>query len=63
MKIDIKNRNIGKYKNLCFNLGYVWDDEFKVVRDPFTAECKDVNSRRAWLIKQRFESLWNLTVD
>ena len=63
LKIDIKNRDIGKYKNLCFNLGYVWDDEFKVVRDPFTSECKDVNSRRAWLIKQSFKSLWNITVE
>ena len=63
LEIDIKNRSIGKYKNLCFNLMYVWDDEFKVVRDPFASECADVNNRRTWLMKQSFESLWNIVVE
>jgi len=60
--IDIKNRKIGKYKSLCFNLMYVWDDEFKVVRDPLATECSDENIRQTWLTKQSFESLWMVQV-
>ena len=61
--IDIKNRKIGKYKSLCFNLMYVWDDEFKVVRDPLATECSDENIRKTWLTKQSFESLWTVQVE
>jgi hypothetical protein len=58
-KLDIrmKNKILGKYKDLCFELMYVWDEEFGVIRDPMATKCAD-GMLEQWLNKQGFESLW-----
>ena len=58
-KLDIrmKNKILGKYKDLCFDLMYVWDEEFGVIRDPMATKCAD-GMLEQWLNKQGFESLW-----
>ncbi|XAT60175.1 hypothetical protein GN278_04710 [Rhodobacteraceae bacterium Araon29] len=32
--VNVKNRTLGKYKEILFDLGYIWDQEFEMIRDP-----------------------------
>ena len=59
--VNVKNRTLGKYKEICFDLGYIWDQEFEMIRDPIAMPCSDggiVN----WKNKQTFKSRWNVTL-
>ena len=60
-KVKVKNRTLGKYKDICFDLGYIWDQEFEMIRDPVAISCTDGNFS-GWKNKQTFTSRWNVTL-
>ena len=60
-KVKVKNRTLGKYKDICFDLGYIWDQEFEMIRDPAAISCTDGNFS-GWKNKQTFTSRWNVTL-
>ena len=59
--VNVKNRTLGKYKEICFDLGYIWDQEFEMIRDPVSISCNDGNIAN-WKNKQKFTSRWNVTL-
>ena len=59
--VNVKNRTLGKYKEICFDLGYIWDQEFEMIRDPVAVSCTDGNIEN-WKNKQAFTSRWNVTL-
>jgi len=59
--VNVKNRTLGKYKEICFDLGYIWDQEFEMIRDPVAVSCVDGNIEN-WKNKQAFTSRWNVTL-
>ena len=54
-----KNRILGKYEEPCFVFGFVNDDEFNMIRDPFVFDCSDTGDLNKWKIGERFQSRWN----
>ena len=57
--IQQKNRILGKYEERCYLFGFVSDDEFNMLRDPFTFDCDDTAAVYKWKVGERFKSLWN----
>ena len=57
--VKIRNRTLGEYKDICFDLGHIWDREFEMVRDPVAVPCSDTATTN-WEINQTFKSLWNV---
>jgi hypothetical protein len=54
-----KNRILGKYEDRCYMFGFVNDDEFNIIRDPFVFDCSDTGDLNNWKIGERFQSRWN----
>lgn len=54
-----KNRILGKYEDRCYLFGFVSDDEFSMLREPFAVDCDDTGAVNKWKVGERFKSLWN----
>jgi hypothetical protein len=57
--VQQKNRILGKYDKRCYLFGYVDDEEFTMLRDPFALDCSDSGDLGKWKIGERFRSQWN----
>lgn len=57
--IQQKNRILGKYDIRCYRFGFVNDDEFNMLRDPFVFDCSDKKDVTDWKIGEHFQSRWN----
>jgi hypothetical protein len=62
IRVVMKNRNLGKYSDDCWNFGYLLDTEFSMNREPFVARCSDAAALKTWQTKRSFESRWDLGV-
>ena len=60
--ITMKNRILGEYKKLCFSAALIFDEEFKMRRDPleeFNPNCEQASDLpRAWKQARGFQSQW-----
>ena len=54
-----KNRILGKYEDRCYLFGFVDDDEFNMLRNPFAFDCGDAGKVNNWKVGERFQSRWN----
>ena len=54
-----KNRILGRYEDRCYLFGFVSDDEFSMLRDPFAVDCDQTGEVNKWKIGERFQSHWN----
>ena len=61
-RILLKNRTLGEYSDICWNVGYLTDSEFSMHREPFTAPCEDANALANWQARSSFETRWDLGV-
>ena len=59
VRVRLKNADIGRYEDVCYDLGYQNDAEFHRVRSPRSLECADAEQRRKWLAGLGYESSWN----
>jgi len=57
--VQQKNRILGKYDKQCYLFGYVDDEEFTMLRNPFALDCSDSGDLAKWKIGERFRSQWN----
>jgi hypothetical protein len=62
VSITMKNRILGEYKKLCFSLALIFDEEFKMLRDPleeFNPDCNQASDpTRTWKQARGFKSQW-----
>jgi hypothetical protein len=58
--VQLKNRSLGEYKNTCFTMGRLIDEEFQVSRAPVIAGCSDVQAISNWEAGNKFKSLWTV---
>jgi hypothetical protein len=54
-----KNRILGRYEDHCYLFGFVNDDEFSMLRDPFAFDCGNTSKLDRWKVGERFQSRWN----
>jgi hypothetical protein len=58
-KIQMRNRVLGEYKELCFVTGFINDTEFEMQREPFGMECGASADRLAeYERNEGFSSHW-----
>src|SRR4029077_2845308 len=57
--VQQKNRILGRYEDRCYLFGFVSDDEFGMMRDPFAIDCDDTAAINKWKVGERFKSRWN----
>ena len=57
----MKNNELGEYKNMCFQIGILDDDEFSFYRNGGLFECDNNTNLRKWFLKNQFKTLWNPT--
>jgi hypothetical protein len=57
--VQQKNRVLGKYEDRCYLFGFVNDEEFSILRDPFAIDCSDSGDLAKWKVGERFQSQWN----
>ena len=62
IRVLMKNRNLGKYSDDCWNVGYLVDKEFSMKREPFTQRCEDTEALRAWQVDNSFKTRWDLGI-
>tara|TARA_E500000331_G_C17093517_1_gene642180 strand:- start:112 stop:744 length:633 start_codon:yes stop_codon:yes gene_type:complete len=62
IRVVMKNRNLGKYSDDCWNFGYLLDTEFSMNREPFVERCSNDAALKTWQTKRSFESRWDLGV-
>jgi len=58
VKLRMKNRVLGDYKDVCYVFAHMIDSEFQMTRDPFEAKCDDTASIRSWESAHGFQSRW-----
>jgi len=58
VKLRMKNRVLGDYKDVCYIFGRIIDSEFQMTRDPFEAKCDDTASIKSWQRAHGFQSRW-----
>jgi hypothetical protein len=57
--VQQKKRILGKYEDRCYLFGFVSDNEFSILRDPFAIDCDDTGALNKWKAGERFQSRWN----
>ena len=57
----MKNNELGEYKNICFQISILDDDEFSFYRNGGLFECDNNTNLRKWFLKNQFKTLWNPT--
>jgi hypothetical protein len=62
IRVVMKNRNLDKYSDDCWNFGYLLDKEFSMNREPFVARGSNAAALKTWQTKRGFESRWDLGV-
>jgi hypothetical protein len=62
IRVLMKNRELGKYSDDCWNVGYLLDKEFSMRREPFTQPCDDNDALNDWQAGSSFETRWDLGV-
>ena len=62
IRVLMKNRELGKYSDDCWNVGYLLDKEFSMRREPFTQPCEDDDALKDWQVGSGFETRWDLGV-
>ena len=62
IRVLMKNRELGKYSDDCWNVGYLLDKEFSMRREPFTQPCDDNDALNDWQVGSSFETRWDLGV-
>jgi len=58
----MKNNLLGEYKNNCFQIGILDDNEFSFYRNGGLFDCEDNQNLRKWFLKNQFKTLWNPTL-
>ncbi len=54
-----RNRRLGEYRDSCFLLGGVFDNEFSAFRDALETSCEDgADDLANWKRSRAFESAW-----
>ncbi len=60
VRIRLKNKVLGDYRDACFEVGRLVDHEFGVTRDPVDAACRDTIAISSWKIGHSFSSVWKV---
>ena len=60
VKIRLRNRIRGDYKDRCYVFGQIDDVEFNMSREPIVLSCDDEADLTAWQTAHGFKSYWNL---
>lgn len=60
VKIRLRNRILGDYKDRCYIFGQIDDVEFSMPREPIVLSCDDGADLAAWQTAHGFKSYWNL---
>jgi hypothetical protein len=60
VKIRLRNRILGDYKDRCYVFGQIDDVEFNMPREPIVLSCDDGADLAAWQTAHGFKSFWNL---
>jgi hypothetical protein len=59
IRIKLKNADIGRYDDVCYDLGYQNDVEFHRARSSKSLDCGDSGQLKKWLAGLGYESSWN----
>ena len=62
IRVLMKHRELGKYSDTCWNIGYVIDAEFSMQRVPFAQRCEDVAALEEWQARVSYDTRWDLGV-
>ena len=60
VRVRLKNRVLGDYRDACFEVGRLVDHEFGVTRDPVDAPCRDTATIASWKVGHSFSSVWKV---
>jgi len=61
VRVRMKHRDLGRYENHCFILGYQNDTEFNRLRSQFDQTCDAAPPQLAnWMAARRYQSLWTV---